>query len=198
VQTKPKAKKCKAKDCCNYFIPRNSMHSVCGPVCASKMVREKREREEAKKLKEQRRKDRETRDRLKTRSDWIKDAQREFNRYVRLRDRGTCCISCGVVLALESSVGGGYDCGHFRSVGSAPHLRFDPDNAHGQCKKCNRYGAGRVVEYRQGLVSRLGVDVVERLESDQSVKHYSTEDLKEIVRTYRAKWKELAKQSESS
>lgn len=198
MQTKPKAKKCKVKDCCNHFIPRNSMHSVCGPVCASRMVRDKRERQESQKLKEQRRKDRETRDRLKTRSDWIKDAQREFNRYVRLRDRGTCCISCGVVLALESSVGGGYDCGHFRSVGSAPHLRFDPDNAHGQCKKCNRYGAGRVVEYRQGLVSRLGVDVVERLESDQSARHYTIDDLKEIVRTYRAKWKELAKQSESS
>lgn len=189
----PKPRKCKVKDCCNYFIPRNSMHSVCGPVCASKLVRDKREKEETKRNQEQRKKDRETRDRLKTRSDWMKDAQREFNKYIRLRDRGTCCISCGAVLALESSVGGGYDCGHFRSVGSAPHLRFDPDNAHGQCKKCNRYGAGRVVEYRQGLVSRLGLAGVERLESDQTTKHYSVDDLKEIVRTFRTMWRQLEK-----
>lgn len=189
----PKPRKCKVKDCCNYFIPRSSMHSVCGPACASKLVRDKREREDTKHRQEQRRKDRETRDRLKTRSEWMKDAQREFNKYVRFRDLGTSCICCGLPLAMGGEVGGSYDCGHYRSVGSAPHLRFDERNAHGQRKQCNRYGAGRAVDYRIGLIARIGLDQVEALEADQSPKHYSTEDLKEIARTYRAKWKELEK-----
>ena len=193
----PKAKKCKVKDCCNYFIPRNSMHSVCGPVCASRMVRDKREREEAKKLKEQRRKDRETRDRLKTRSDWIKDAQREFNRFIRERDKaaGWPCISSGRPLDWS---GNAVDAGHYRSVGAAPHLRFDERNCHAQSKHDNQYKAGNVVDYRINLIARIGLEAVEALESDNTPKHYSIEDLKEIVRTYRAKRKELAKQSESS
>lgn len=189
----PKPRKCKVRDCCNHFIPRNSMHSVCGPACASKLVRDKREKEETKRNQEQRKKDRETRDRLKTRSDWMKDAQREFNKYIRLRDAGLGCISCDAQLAHEAGPGGGYDCGHFRSVGSAPHLRFDPRNAAGQCKRCNRYGAGRVVEYRKGLIARHGLAFVEELEADQTPKHYSVDDLKEIVRTFRAMWRQLEK-----
>ena len=39
-------------------------------------------------------------------------------------------------------VGGAYDCGHYRSTGSAAHLRFDERNAHAQRKVCNRWGAG--------------------------------------------------------
>lgn len=194
-QAKPR--KCKVKDCCNYFVPLNSMHSVCGPVCASRMVRDKREREESKKLKEQRRKDRETRDRLKTRSDWIKDAQREFNAFIRERDKaaGWPCISSGRPLDWS---GNAVDAGHYRSVGAAPHLRFDERNCHAQSKHDNQYKAGNVVDYRINLIARIGLEAVEALESDQSAKHYTIEDLKEIVRTYRAKWKELAKQSESS
>ena len=192
MQTKPKAKKCKVKDCCNYFIPRNSMHSVCGPVCASKMVREKREREETKRNQEQRKKDRETRERLKTRSDWMKDAQKEFNKYIRLRDAGQPCICCGAPLG-SGEVGGGYDAGHYRSVGSAPHLRFDERNCHAQRKQCNRYGSGRAVDYRLGLISRLGIEAVEALEADQAPRHYSADDLKAIRDTYRAKAKELLK-----
>jgi Bacteriophage Lambda NinG protein len=193
----PKGKKCKVKDCCNYFVPRNSMHSVCGPVCASRMVRDKREREESKKLKEQRRKDRETRDRLKTRSDWIKDAQREFNAFIRERDKaaGWPCISSGRPLDWS---GNAVDAGHYRSVGAAPHLRFDERNCHAQSKHDNQYKAGNVVDYRINLIARIGLEAVEALESDNAPKHYTTEDLKEIVRTYRAKRKELVKQSESS
>ena len=188
--TKPR--KCKVKDCCNYFIPRNSMHSVCGPACASKLVRDKREREETKRNQEQRKKDRETRERLKTRSDWMKDAQKEFNKYIRLRDAGQSCICCGAPLG-SGEVGGGYDAGHYRSVGSAPHLRFDERNCHAQRKQCNRYGSGRAVDYRLGLISRLGIEAVEALEADQAPRHYSADDLKAIRDTYRAKAKELLK-----
>ncbi|MDE2000778.1 MAG: recombination protein NinG, partial [Burkholderiales bacterium] len=166
---------------------------VCSPACAIPYARNQSEKSQKMLAKAERMADRAKREKLKTRSDWMKDAQKQFNKYVRLRDRGLGCISCGSILVLERAIGGGYDCGHFRSVGSAPHLRFDPRNAAGQCKQCNRYGAGMVVEYRKGLINRHGVEFVESLESDQSSRKYTIEDLKQIRDTYRAKCKELEK-----
>lgn len=131
-------------------------------------------------------------DKLKTARDWTKEAQIAFNAFIRERDKGQPCICCGQHLEL-SSVGGGFDCGHYRSVGSAPHLRFDERNAHGQRKQCNRYGAGRAVDYRIGLIGRLGRDSVEALESDQTPRKYTIEELKAIKATYIAKLKELRK-----
>jgi hypothetical protein len=89
------------------------------------------------------------------------------------------------------SIGGGYDCGHYRSVGSAPHLRFDERNAHAQRKQCNRWGSGRAVDYRIGLIKRIGLEKVEALESDQTVKKYTIDDLKSIISAYKAKFKAL-------
>ena len=34
-------------------------------------------------------------ERLKTYNDYIKEAQKEFNHYVRVRDKNKPCISCG-------------------------------------------------------------------------------------------------------
>ena len=179
-----KPKKCSYCRC--EFIPERRMQKVCCLGCAVALAKRKREKVE-------RANDRQKREKLKTRSQWMKEAQGAFNSYIRERDKSVGCISCGASLRLEA-IGGGYDCGHYRSVGSAPHLRFDERNAHGQCKKCNRYGAGRAVDYRIVLVRRLGMAAVEALESDQSPKHYTIEDLKQIKAHYRAKRLQLIKE----
>lgn len=189
-----KPKTCKV--CDREFVPARQMQSVCSPVCASKLVRKARKTEQEEK-KAARKADKAKRDKLKTRSDWMKEAQREFNRYVRLRDSGKPCISCGAVL-LPGGVGGGYDCGHFRSVGSAPHLRFSEGNAHGQCKRCNRYGSGMHSDYRIGLIERLGSLAVDQIESDQTDRKYTIDDLREIRDKYRKMANELAKSIENS
>lgn len=181
-----KASGCKEKHAGKGFIV------WCSPDCAVKIAQERQAKAKAKKAKEERKKDKAKRESLKTRSDYIKDAQREFNRYVRLRDAGYGCISCGVHLG-DSAVGGAYDCGHFRSVGSARHLRFHEDNAHGQCKRCNRWDSGNHSDYRVGLLVRIGQERLESLEADQAPRHYSIEDLKQIIATYRQKTKELMK-----
>ena len=85
----------------------------------------------------------------------------------------------------------GFDCGHYRSIGSAPHLRFDERNAHGQRKKCNRWGAGRAVDYRLGLIQRIGLEAVQSLESAQAHAKWTIDDLKAIKARYKAKLKEL-------
>jgi hypothetical protein len=145
------------------------------------------------KSKQQRKDDKARKERLKTRRDWLKDAQSAFNRFVRARDYGKTCICCDKPLG-EGDIGGNYDAGHYRSVGSAPHLRFDERNCHAQRKQCNRYGSGRAVDYRLGLIKRLGVDEVERLESDQEPRKYTTDELKAIKARYTAMARELEKQ----
>lgn len=120
----------------------------------------------------------------------IKEAQREFNAYIRARDRDKPCICCGLPLGT-GEVGGAYDAGHYRSTGSASHLRFNEDNCHAQRKQCNRYGAGRAVDYRIGLIGRIGEEKVGALESDNNPHKWTREELVSIRDTYRAKLKEV-------
>lgn len=131
-------------------------------------------------------------EKLKRIPDYIKEAQVAFNAYIRERDKNKPCVCCGQPLG-SGDVGGSFDCGHYRSTGSASHLRFNEDNAHGQRKVCNRWGAGRAVDYRIGLVARIGVDRVEALESDNQPRKWLKEDLLHIRDTYRQKLKELKK-----
>jgi len=183
-----KPKRC--KQCNEPFTPQRMGQKVCGPACAIPFARNQSAKAQEVLAKAGRIADRAKREALKTRSDWIKDAQREFNKYIRLRDAGRPCICCDRPLG-EDQPGGAYDAGHYRSVGSAPHLRFDERNVHAQRKQCNLWGAGRAVDYRLGLIKRIGIDAVQALESDQSPRRYTIEDLKHIVQTYRAKAKEV-------
>lgn len=187
----PKPRKCVV--CPTIFTPRNSMQKACGPACAVEVAVRARVKKEAHARKLERKADRVKRESLKTRRDYIKEAQVAFNAYVRERDFDKPCISCGVPLQAEA-VGGGYDCGHYRSVGSAPHLRFHEHNAHGQCKKCNRYDSGRAVDYRIGLIARIGLPRVEALEADQARRVYAVDELRALKAHYQAKVRELRKE----
>lgn len=175
----------RCKICQSEFTKRSMTHKVCGTDCSLIFAKQERERRE-------RKQDKVRKEKLKSRSDYIKEAQIAFNTYIRERDRAKGCVSCGASLRLEG-IGGGYDCGHYRSIGSAPHLRFDERNAAGQCKKCNRYGAGRPVDYRIVLRRRIGLEALELLESDQTPRHFTIEELKAIKQEYKEKLKNLGK-----
>ena len=122
-------------------------------------------------------------DAMQTRPQLLKKAQTAFNAYIRARDKGKPCISCDKPLDGGANT---FDAGHYRSVGSAPHMRFVEDNCHGQCKHCNNYLAGNHVEYRKRLVERIGLQAVEIIESDNTVRKYSHEGLIELAKHYRA------------
>jgi len=83
------------------------------------------------------------------------------------------------------------DAGHYRSVGAAPHLRFDERNCHAQTKFDNQYKSGNVVDYRIGLIKRIGLEAVEALEADNEVRKWTRDQLIEIRATYKAKRKAL-------
>jgi hypothetical protein len=135
---------------------------------------------------------RQQKEKLKSRYDWVREAQAAFNAYVRSRDKDAPCISCGNY-TLNDLPGGGWDCGHYRSTGSAPHLRFNLWNAHKQCVKCNRYLSGNVVEYRKGLVNKIGIDKVEQLEAEDEYRKFDINYLKRIKTIFRKKYNSVIK-----
>jgi hypothetical protein len=172
------------------------LHADCiGPFAESTASRIERKRvAKAKQLKAlDAKQTRERKAAIKTIPDLIKEAQREFNSYCRERDRlaGFPCISSGRRLDWS---GNGVDAGHYRSVGAAPHLRFDERNCHAQSKHDNQWKSGNVVEYRINLIKRIGLAAVEALEADNTIRKWTREELIGIRDTYRQKRKELEKQ----
>lgn len=130
---------------------------------------------------------------IKTLPELIKEAQHAFNAYIRARDAHQPCISCGAPPPDLSRLHAGRDAGHYRSVGSASHLRFHEDNVHAQCVHCNQWGAGRAVDYRIGLVARLDLTRVETLEHNNAPHKWTREELIAIRDTYKQKHKEIVK-----
>lgn len=81
---------------------------------------------------------------------------RDVHKYIRERDKGNPCISCGEYRTLEA--------GHFYAAGSYEILRFNFLNIHGQCKQCNNHVHGNLLEYRKRLIIKIGIEEVEKLE----------------------------------
>ncbi|WP_180297970.1 recombination protein NinG, partial [Snodgrassella alvi] len=61
----------------------------------------------------------------------------------------------------------------------------------GKCKRCNNYLSGNHVNYRLRLAERIGLEAVEKLESDNKPLHYTKDDLRQIERLYKEKRREL-------
>lgn len=186
----PKPRKCKV--CPTRFVPTRPFQRWCGPECGYALAVKAREVAAKKKAVEERKEHRARKEKIKTRSDWVNEAQASFNAWVRTRDRlaGHACISSGKPLDWS---GNSVDAGHYRSRGSAPHLRFDERNCHAQSKQENRYASGNATDYRIGLIARIGLEAVEALEADQEPRRYSVDELKAIKATYNAKRRELEK-----
>lgn len=127
---------------------------------------------------------------LKTIPELIAEADRAFSAWVRERDKqaGHACISSGQPLDWS---GNQVDAGHYRSRGAASHLRYHPDNCHSQTKRENRYLSGNAIDYRVGLIQRIGIERVEALEADNRVHRWTREELNQTCDHYRALLREL-------
>jgi hypothetical protein len=175
-----KCRVCKAK-----FEPFNSLQQVCSTACALQKAQKDLQKDAERKAKEQRKWIREQKAKVKSRGEHLKEAQQAFNAYIRERDRHRPCISCGTYTA------GQYHAGHYRTTKAAPELRFEELNCHKQCAQCNNFDSGNIVEYRISLIQRIGQEAVDWLEGPHEAKHYTTDELKEIKRKYRAMKREL-------
>ena len=189
LQAKPaKLKSCKV--CKEPFIPGMAMARVCSSICALSFAKSARAKAAKAALVKDKRETKAKLDDMRSKPVLVKLAQIAFNKFVRARDADKPCISCGKPLQA-ASIGGGFDCGHYRSVGSAVHMRFVEDNAHGQCKHCNLHLAGNNVNYRPRLIERIGLRSVELIEADQTLRKYTKEGLIELARHYNAEARKL-------
>ena len=176
-------KKRRCLGCKDYFPPDSGFKAPVGFFHSSECAYSYSTKKAAKKTqKDDRAKLKTDKDKIKTIGQRISDVQASVNRYIRARDLGKPCISCGEIRAQKR--GGTVDAGHYRSRGAAGHLRFNLFNIHGQCVTCNRFNSGNVVDYRIRLIERIGIDRVERLENDNRPRKFTHEYLKRMKRIF--------------
>ncbi len=179
----------KCGGCGRYFPPDRTFPGPvawCSPECGLAVAKK---RLPATQKRKERAEHREAKERVKTRSEWLKEAQAAVNAYVRERDRGRGCVSC------DKPDDGSHQrhASHYRSVKACSALRFNPRNIHSSCAQCNTHLSGNLIEYRKRLVARFGADEVEWLESQNGIVRYVIDDLKQIRDEYRQKRKEIQK-----
>jgi hypothetical protein len=180
---KLKDKKC--KHCKKLFSPSVPLQYICSPKCA---IEAAKIRAEAKEKKDWSKRKKEGLEKLKTLSEYEKEARIPFQKYIRERDRGKPCISCGVE---KDDLWQG---SHYFKAEIFSGLIFDERNCHKSCLRCNLYLNGNELGYREGLVKRYGEQYVKDLEIEKDPARnykYSKGELLEIKKLYKAKLKEL-------
>ena len=125
-------------------------------------------------------------DKIKTKTEWMTEAQTAFNQYIRARDHGLGCISCGT---NKQDIQ--YHAGHYRTRKAAPQLRFDEAQVWLQCATCNNHLSGNLINYRRELLNRIGQAEVDRIECDNTEARFTIEDVKRIKAEYKKKLADL-------
>lgn len=193
-----KSNRKRCKECQTQFTPFNSLAVACSPECAISYARKQAaahemriKRIEAKKEKERKAKARQEK------LDFINNDMRKLpgkaqhwcNKYIRLRDAGKGCKSCGT---KKTDIQ--YCAGHFIPVGRCIALRYDERNIHLQCNSyCNMHLSGNLTAYEAALRRDLGDEVVDWLKGPHEPVRYRVEDYLRIIEEYKSKIKLLGK-----
>lgn len=111
-----------------------------------------------------------------------------FNEFIRLRDAGQPCISCGEIKILQA--------GHYFAVKGHDSLRFDEDNVHGECAGCNCFDESHLIGYGVHLRAKIGEERYNALceraaEYKRNGYKWSRSELLEKIEYYQQKVKEL-------
>ncbi len=176
--------------CGKDFIPFRIGQEVCGWSCAIALGKSNVQKQNAKAWRKEKKIRKE---KLKTHKDWLQDLQKDFNTFIRLRDRDQPCISCGTTRTDIK-----YDAGHFWATGGFPNVRFDEDNCHKQCSNnCNFKKSGNINEYRPRLIEKIGIERFDALEfrARNGVLKLSIPEIKEKIEYYRSKIREMKKKA---
>lgn len=180
----PKLKSCKV--CREKFTPRTPLQTACSPLCAAAHGKKVTAQQKAKAQRQERQETKAKLIALEPLEYFLKKAERSCNAYIRARDAGQGCISCG---RHDADV---WNAGHFISVGANRTLRFDEDNIHLQCARpCNKDKGGNIHEYRKGLLKKIGPERLARLDGWHEPVKMTREKAEGIERYYREKLKQL-------
>ena len=194
----PTIRKCKNKACNTRFEVRHRHPLALGCCNGCEMILAKQfiEKVQAKRLLEAKRKAAQDRketklklEKLRTLSYWLKRTEKVFNCFIRERDYFEPCISCGSVHAT-------WDAGHYVAVGANGTLRFNEDNVHKQCVYCNQHKSGNSINYRFGLVKKLGLERLGVVEGWHAPRKLTIPECQALEAHYNAKYKALKAQRE--
>lgn len=190
ISPKPKLTRCKV--CHERFRKVRSIQPTCDDFeCKVEYASRAAAKAAAKRVKAVKKADAAQKQAMQPKKWWKAKAKKALHAFIRARDEGKNCISCEMILVKLGRVGGDYDAGHFRSVGSAKHMEFVENNIHGQCKHCNDYLAGNHANYERGLIERFGQEYVDALYADNTTRHLGIDDYQAIEAEYKTKLKEL-------
>lgn len=190
--TKPKFKKCRS--CSHRFQVFRSTQKVCSLECGIELARveaDKKEKAESRKnrkaLRDYNRKD------LRWQH---KQTQKAFNRMRVLQElewfkkegKEPECISCGKKYM-------DWCCGHLKTVGAQPALRYDELNSFLQCNRyCNMGLSGNIEGnkttrgYKQGLKDRFSINeaylIIEHCESHRDSKNWTWQELEDMRKQF--------------
>ena len=108
------------------------------------------------------------------------DLQLIFNKFIRLRDAGKPCISCGLP---KDNI----QAGHFYCV-----KQYD-----GECAGCNCFDEMHLLSYAANLVDRIGIEKYNVLKVQAAAYKrdgykWSRSELESLIEKYKAKVKELS------
>ena len=117
---------------------------------------------------------------IKSLKEYESDAKKSFQKWARLRDKDLPCISCGKFSKLN-------DGGHYKKAEVYSGIIFNEYNVNLQCRKCNRFLNGNELNYRFGLIKKIGEDKVlalEDLANESRLYKFTKEELVEIKKKY--------------
>lgn len=188
--SKPKEYRKTCKHCRTKYKTVRPLQIACSIPCAIELEKKRKEKLAKQKEKDDRKAHREAKEKVKSKGEHAKEAQRIFNTWIRLRDQGQPCISCGTTADVQMCAG------HYRTVGANPELRFEPLNVHLQCNRnCNMGLSGNILGYRPRLIEKIGLEAVEWLEGPHEPKRYTIADLQAIKAEYREKIRAMKKEN---
>ena len=138
----------------------------------------------------------------------LKKVRRNFNKFIQLRDLSrtvsgeiiAICLACNSQRFINCS----YDlkffhASHYWNDNDYQSVRFDVDNVHGCCAKCNtpsKIGgmSGNLSEFQIGIIDKIGIIGFEQLETRRNqTKKWTITELEIINKDCLAKIKELKK-----
>jgi hypothetical protein len=112
-------------------------------------------------------------------SEWVRVKDADYRGFIR-------CFTCGKVGHYKT-----FHAGHFLG-GRRNNLLFNEIGCHPQCYECNVPKHGNQWEYGKRMVKLYGEKVVKDLEKlNRKNKQFTIFELKEIIKTYQVKLKNL-------
>lgn len=113
-----------------------------------------------------------------------------LHKFIRLRDSKGAdfadCISCGRTIPTKEGHAGHFIPSTYSSV------KFSELNINFQCKNCNVWKRGNIIEYRPRLIQKIGKEQVEALENMRHDTFKQTREwYEEKINYYKSKLQEL-------